>query len=193
MLDLVPLARPGRKVTDRDRETRAIGELLQLPLPEAQARSVAAGRIGGDQERLGLAIGRPAHLLPPPSNRLHGEGRGVVIDADAHPAFVAVQIVDAVRNGLAARRGLDQEVMDAHPLGRLRGAPRTAGILEVPHQFLLLGIHRDRRLLPPLRVTHAPRNVAKLRIPIYMLTAFTRLDVALPAITEAAPQLGNPR
>ena len=116
-----------------------------------------------------------------------------MVDADAHPAFVAVQIVDAVRNGLAARRGLDQEVMDAHPLGRLRRAPRTADVLEVPHQFLFLGIHRDRRLLPSLRVTHAPRDVAKLRIPIHVLTAFTRLDVALQAIAEAVQQFGNNR
>ena len=102
VLDLVPLARARRKVTHRDGEPRAIGELLQFPLPEAQAGAVAAAGIRRDQQRLGLAIGRAAHLLPPSSNRLDGEGRGVVIDPDAHPAFVAVQIVDAVRNGLAA-------------------------------------------------------------------------------------------
>src|SRR5216110_101574 len=102
MLDLVPLTRPRWKVTDRNRETRAIGELLQFPFPQAQARAVTPTGIRGDQQRLGLAIGRSAHLLPPPSNRLHGEGGGVVIDADAHPAFIAVEIVDAIRNGLAA-------------------------------------------------------------------------------------------
>ena len=139
------------------------------------------------------AIGRAAHLLPPASNRLHGEGRGVVIDADAHPAFVAVQIVDAVRNGLAARRRLDQEVVDAHPLGRLRRAPRAAGVLEVPDQFLLLRVHRDRRLLLPLRRAHAPRDVAKLRVPIDVLAAFARLDVALQAVAEAVQQLGDHR
>src|SRR5438270_4505325 len=96
------LTRPGWKVTHRDSETRAIGELLQFPLPQAQAGAVAPTRIRRDQHGVGLAIGRTAHLLPPPANRLHGEGGGVVIDADAHPAFIAVEIVDAIWNGLAA-------------------------------------------------------------------------------------------
>src|SRR3989442_15568816 len=139
MLDLVPLTCPRWKVTHRNGETRAIGELLQFTLPRAPARSVSPPGIRGDQQRLGVAIGRSAHLLPPPSNRLHGEGGGVMIDADAHPAFIAVEIVDAIRNGLAARRRLDQEVMDSHPLGQLRRAPRPADVLEVSDQFLLLG------------------------------------------------------
>src|ERR1035437_8501583 len=37
MLDLVPLARAWREMTHRDGETRTIRELLQCPLPEAQA------------------------------------------------------------------------------------------------------------------------------------------------------------
>ena len=88
---------------------------------------------------------------------------------------------------------LDHEVVDAHPLGRLRRAPRAAGVLEVADQFLLLRIHRDRRLLPPLRRAHAPRDVAKLRVPIHVLTAFARLDVALQAVAEAVQQLGDHR
>ena len=41
VLDAVPLARPGRIVTDRDRGTRTIGEFLQLPLPQARLRPVS--------------------------------------------------------------------------------------------------------------------------------------------------------
>ena len=41
-----------------------------------------------------------------------------MIDADTHPAFVAMEIVHAVRNGLAARGGPDHEVVDPHALGR---------------------------------------------------------------------------
>src|SRR5438270_4217738 len=67
MLDLVPLTRAGWKVTHRDSETRAIGELLQFPLPQAQAGAVAPTRIRRDQHGVGLAIGRTAHLLPPRS------------------------------------------------------------------------------------------------------------------------------
>src|SRR3989304_2979192 len=41
MFDLVPLARPGREVTDRDREPDLIGEGLQRQLPEAEGPPVA--------------------------------------------------------------------------------------------------------------------------------------------------------
>ena len=132
-------------------------------------------------------------MLPPASNRPHREGRGVVIDAHTHPAFVAVQIVDAVRNGLAARRARDQEVVDAHAVGRSRRTPRAAGILEVPDELLLLRIHRDRRLLRPLRRAHLARDVPKLRVPIDVLTPFARLDVALQAVAQAVQQLRDDR
>src|SRR5260221_9697371 len=75
---------------------------------------------------MGLAIGRRAHLLPPPANRLHGESGRVVIDADAHPTFIAVEIVDAIRNGLAARRRLDQE---CSPTSSIHAARCPAGTL----------------------------------------------------------------
>ncbi len=41
MLDLVPLARTRRKVTDRDHQARPIGQTLQFPLPQPEARPVA--------------------------------------------------------------------------------------------------------------------------------------------------------
>jgi PIN domain nuclease of toxin-antitoxin system len=48
MFDPVPLTGARREVTDRDRETRAIRELLQLPLPEPEPRAIAPAGIGGD-------------------------------------------------------------------------------------------------------------------------------------------------
>ena len=41
------------------------------------------------------------------------------------PAFIAVDVVDPVRNRLATGWALDQEVMDPHPLRRLCGAPSS--------------------------------------------------------------------
>lgn len=58
VLDLVPFARARREVTDGDGEPGAVGELLQLPLPEAELRAVAATGIGGDDQRRGVAIDR---------------------------------------------------------------------------------------------------------------------------------------
>ena len=100
MLDLVPLARTRRKVTDRDHQARPIGQTLQFPLPQPEARPVAPACIRRDQQRLGLSIRRATHVLPPTLDRPYREARGVVIDPDTHPAFVAMQIVDAIRNGL---------------------------------------------------------------------------------------------
>ena len=109
MFDAVPLARARREVTDRDREAGAIGESLQFPLPEPESRAVAAPRVRCDHERPSRGIGRPTHPLPPAADGVHGEARRIMIDPDAHPAFVAVQIIDAVRDGLPSggRRGGD--------------------------------------------------------------------------------------
>ncbi len=139
------------------------------------------------------AIRRTAHLLPPAPNRLHGEGRGVVIDPDAHPAFVPVQVVDAVRNGLAAGRGggRDHEVMDPHALRRFRRTPRAARILEIPDQFLLLRVDRNRGLVLSLGRSYASRDIPKLRISVDVLAAFPRLHVALQAVAQAMQQFGD--
>ena len=50
VLDLVPLARPWGKVTDRDLEAGLVGELLQRLLPQPIAARVTATPIGSDQE-----------------------------------------------------------------------------------------------------------------------------------------------
>jgi hypothetical protein len=73
VLDLAPLAGAWREVTHRDGGARAVGKLLQFPPPETQTGTVAAARISGDQQRLGLAIGRSVHLLAPAPNHLATE------------------------------------------------------------------------------------------------------------------------
>src|SRR5579864_3866337 len=49
MLDLVPLAGPGRQVADVKGQTCLVGEVLQRRLPEPYARAVAAAPIGHDE------------------------------------------------------------------------------------------------------------------------------------------------
>ena len=106
-----------------------------------------------------------------------------------------MQIVDAMRNGLPARGGggRDHEVVDLYPRRRLRRAPGAARVLERADQLLLLGVHRNRRLLLPLRASHAPGDVPKLRVPIDMLAALTSLGVALQAVAQSVQQLGDHR
>src|SRR5205814_323168 len=106
MLDLVPLARARRKVAHRDGKPGAIRQPLQFPFPEPEAGAVTPAGIRGDQQRLGVTVHGPSHDTPPTPDRLDREARRVVIDADAHPAFITLQIVDAVWNRFPAlRRG----------------------------------------------------------------------------------------
>src|SRR6266851_6907412 len=191
MLEPVPLTGARREMTDRDRETRAIRELLQLPLPEPKPRAIAPAGIGGDHERPSLAIGRSPHALPPSADRVHGEARRVMIDPQTHPPFVAVEIVDAVRDRLPLRR--DHEIVHPDAVRCSRGAPGPARVLEVPDQFLLLRIYRDRGLPQPLKPAHLPGDVAELPVAIRVLRTFLRLGVPLQAVAQFVEQFGDHR
>src|SRR5215831_7793738 len=63
---------------------------------EAAAWAIAAAGVRGNHERSRTRIRAATHLLPPPANRIHREAGGVVVNPDAHPAFIATQIVHAV-------------------------------------------------------------------------------------------------
>ena len=56
VLDLVPLARPRRKVAHRDGEPGAIRQPLKFPFPEPEAGAVAPAGIRGDQQRLSVTV-----------------------------------------------------------------------------------------------------------------------------------------
>src|SRR6202167_5132706 len=68
MLDLVPLAGAGRQVTHGDGNAELVGQLLELDLPQLDARTVAAAAIGGDQQTAGVRVALAPHELPPASN-----------------------------------------------------------------------------------------------------------------------------
>jgi len=96
MLNLVPLARAGREVAHRDLQAGFVGQPLQLPLPEPQARSVAATAISRDQQAAGVGVARLPRVQPPAPDALPGEGRRVVVEPHVDPARVGGQVVDAV-------------------------------------------------------------------------------------------------
>src|SRR6266536_1304022 len=179
MFDLVPLARTRWEVTHRDDQSGPIRELLQLPLPETDARAVAAAGIRRDHQRPRARIHATSHVLPPPADRIDGEAGRVVVDSDTDPAFIAAQIVHAVGNRFPMPGIADDEVVHADALGFALLPPRAAAILEIAHQLLLLRIHGDGRVSLPLRPLHGRRDIPKLRVPIRMLAAFPRLDIAL--------------
>ena len=57
VLDLVPLAGAGWKMTHLDGQSGLVGQLLKLMLPGAQPIPVAPARIGCDEQGRGLGVG----------------------------------------------------------------------------------------------------------------------------------------
>ena len=165
--------------------------LLQLDLPEPHPGAVAAAAIGGDQQAFGLGVAFAAHASPPAADAFDGEAGGVMIDADADPAFIGGNVVDAVGNSFAV--GLDHEVVDTHLLGLALGAQFTPGVLEVVNQLLLLGIDRDRRLSGAPKARDGGVDMLELGIAVGMMAALARLGVGLQAeahVLQQAPDHG---
>src|SRR5947209_2840124 len=98
VLDLISLAGAWGKVADGDFDANLVGQVLQLALPQPQARAIAATAISGDEQSFGLRIANAADVLPPTANGLHCEGGRVVVDADADPAGVVREIIDPIRH-----------------------------------------------------------------------------------------------
>ena len=59
-----------------------------------------------------------------------------------------------------------EEVVDADLLGVALGLPLPAAVLEVADQFLLLGVHRDDRLAPPLERSDLAVDVLELGVAV---------------------------
>src|SRR5690349_5673905 len=94
-----------------------------------------------------------SHGLPPAADRMDGKACRVVIGADAHPAQVVGDVVDAIghRRG---KLGID-EVVDINQLRLASGAPVPTVVLEIAHQFLLFS-YRPRRQARPRSGTSWP-------------------------------------
>src|SRR4029077_3387230 len=56
VLDLIPLRRAGRIMMDVEHEAGLVGELLQLDLPQPDARSIRAAAIGRDRQLAGFRV-----------------------------------------------------------------------------------------------------------------------------------------
>jgi hypothetical protein len=83
-------------MTDCNGQTGFVGQFLQLHFPNAQAPTIAASSIDGDQEALGLGIEPFPFMTPPAPNRGHGKGAGVMIGSDIDETGVAPNIVNAM-------------------------------------------------------------------------------------------------
>ncbi len=176
VLNFIPFACARRKVCDCDAHSSFVRELLQRDLPQAATRTVAATAVGSDQQFPGMRETAASHPFPPAANRVDGKLRRVMIDADAHPTLIVEDIVNAVRNGLAEKRVF--EVMHADLFGLPVRTPIPTAILEIPDQFLLFRIHRDRRLAAFQESRHLGIEVLELRVAVGMRGAFRVLRLA---------------
>ena len=174
------------KLLPRAPKPHLVGELLQLPLPQAVAAAVRAATVSRDQQPARHRIRDAAHPPPPPPQRLHRERRRVVVDADAHPAGIVGQVVHAVRNRLA--EGLVREVVDPNRLRVTARTPLPPRVFERADEFLLLRVHRHHWLAAPLKRPYPAVDVVELRVPIRMLFPLQRLTVRLQTVTQRVQQ-----
>jgi hypothetical protein len=71
-----------------------------------------------------------------------------------------------------------------HRFGLSVPVPLTATIAELPHEFLLFGIHRHHGLPLPLENRGPAVDVLELCISIRVMAAFERLAVGLETVAE---------
>src|SRR3989304_22269 len=188
MLNLVPFTGTRRKVADRDGETQVIAETLKLPFPQAQPRTIAAPRIGRDQQPFRPGVRGPSLSPPPGPDRGNGKGRGIMVGSDIDEPPVSRQFVNAV--GMRSRDRRVWEIVTVDLWGLAFPEPLLSSIGKVSDQFLLLGVHGNDRLSGAHLLGHTGVDVFKLRIAIRMLLAFNRLAITLEAV--AHPMQQNP-
>ena len=80
-----------------DRHAELVGETLQRELPQAHARAVRSAAVRRDDKARGGRIAQAADVDPPSSDRRNRKFRRIAAHADAHPAGIVGQIIDAIR------------------------------------------------------------------------------------------------
>jgi len=112
-----------------------------------------------------------------------------VIGADADPSYIVVDVVDAIGHG-AAQLGID-EVMDVDGFRSAFRTPLPAVVLEIAHEFLLLGVNRNDWLVRGQERLGLRVDVLELRIAIDVFAAFARL--AVRTVAHVAQEIANDR
>jgi hypothetical protein len=112
--------------------------------------AVAAARIGGDEQLVGLGVALGADVLPPHLDRRDREHRRVVIDADTDKPVVGRDVVHAIGDPVQREHLGGQRVraFARPPQRRLRVAPGDR-------------IDQPLQLRPYLRVNHVVRPGAR--------------------------------
>src|SRR5438128_11522808 len=138
----MPLGRASGVVSDGDVEMKAIGELsLQFRFPAPAATTVAAARVGNNEQLAGMGILGKSFTLPPMGDGVGGESGGVVRDANDDGPAVVDGLIDAIRDSDTESDG--EEVMIIDHSGRAV-ATRLRDLNLVNH-LELIGIDANGR------------------------------------------------
>src|SRR5580658_4509853 len=103
-----------------------------------------------------------------------------MIDSDADPSGVGCQIVYPVRRSASQFRY--HKIMHENLFRIPLRSPLPPSILEIPQQFLLLGVNRYHRLTGSDIAPDLVINVLELRIAVRMRVPFLGLPVGLQAV-----------
>ena len=179
VFDLVPFAGSWREVAHGDGQSGLGGEFGEFDFPGPDPVAVGSAAVGADQQPVGVGVAVLADGFPPAAQCRDGERGGVVVDTDRDPAGVGRDVVDAIGDGLA--QVLVGEVVDVDAFGLTHGLVLASAVLELPDQFLLLGVDRDHRLPGTDVLCDRGVEVTELGVAVLVLAALGDFGVALQA------------
>jgi hypothetical protein len=112
-----------------------------------------------------------------------------VITSHVHEALVSVDVIDPVRDSLSNSR--NGKVVDIRFYWLAFRVPFPAPILEVADQFFLLAIDGDHGVSGLLVLLDLRVDMAKLGVPVDVLSAFFGLDIRLETVAQLSQQTSN--
>src|SRR6266571_4702652 len=127
-----------------DGEVKGVAESgLKLVLPCPGPSSVAAPTVGKDEQALRLRVSATPLTPPPPCERIDRKRGRVMGCTDEDGSTVGLEVKYAVGHRHSGSVTAEVMVVDEDR----SFLPGRSGILELPDQFLLLGIDADDRQL----------------------------------------------
>ena len=142
MLDGIPLGSASGVVSDGDVEMKAIGGLsLQFRFPSPAATTVAATRVGKNEQLARMGILGKSFTLPPMGDGVSGESGGIVRNANDDGPAVVDGLIDAIRDSDTQSVGEEIVIIDEAGLP----VPTGPGVFKVADDFAFLGVHANDR------------------------------------------------
>ena len=187
MFDGIPLRCSRRIVADGDRQPGFVREILESLLETPRPRRVAPAGIRLDHQTFCLRIIRPMQT-PPVGDGIYGQVRRVARRGHAHMPLVSLRIVNSVLRRAAL--GVLGKVVGVDFLRFF--PPRLPGVLEIPHQFLFLGVHADSRVARAAEFFALCGDVAELSISLGVrLARVQHLAMAAQAVALLPQQAAD--